>query len=469
VLKVIPESIFHLYALSRPRGLAFGNRMPTGAWMNEDGSAWGCLLENGDDATYSFFVMRRRVDEVWMETQQGTGFPSKAEAYAELQRHAKDAGLVELPPATPRRPPLHDAGDREPSEVFLCLAQPSRRPAAWMLNQLYLSLPHPDPNWASDCQTQGFHTRLWEAHLLACLREQGLLVSQLHESPDFRVEDEGGEVAWIEAVTANPRVPYNHFNAPPAQMPAEREALFFGPAALRFAKTLGNKLDRKYHELPHVVGYPFVLAIADFQAASSMVSSREGLIGYLYGQGAKVSGLAGVLKAEPVNADHLLGESKFPAGLFANEGFAHLSAVIFSNACTIPKFYRVPVTAGVASPGFRYTRVGAFFDRTEGALKNIPFCLDIKSADYLSLWPQGYEPWSAELEVFHNPFATIPFSMKMLPSATHWFQQDGEYVCRSGYETSILWSKTIVNREDQRAFTLADFQEDLDVSSVPGE
>jgi hypothetical protein len=206
VLKVIPESIFHLYALSRPRGLAFGNRMPTGAWMNEDGSAWGCLLENGDDGTYSFFVMRRRVDEVWMETQQGTGFPSKAEAYAELQRHAKDAGLVELPPATPRRPPLHDAGDREPGEVFLCLAQPSRRPAAWMLNQLYLSLPHPDPNWASDCQTQGFHTRLWEAHLLACLREQGLLVSQLHESPDFRVEDEGGEVAWIEAVTANPRV-----------------------------------------------------------------------------------------------------------------------------------------------------------------------------------------------------------------------------------------------------------------------
>jgi hypothetical protein len=252
-------------------------------------------------------------------------------------------------------------------------------------------------------------------------------------------------------------------------MPAEREALFFGPAALRFAKTLGNKLDRKYHELPHVVGYPFVLAIADFQAASSMVWSREGLIGYLYGQGAKVSGLAGVLKAEPVNADHLLGESKFPAGLFANEGFAHLSAVIFSNACTIPKFYRVPVTAGVASPGFRYTRVGAFFDRTEGALKNIPFCLDIKSADYLSLWPQGYEPWSAELEMFHNPFAAIPFSIEMLPAATHWFEQDGEYVCRSGYETSILWSKTIVNREDQRAFTLADFQEDLDVSSVPGE
>jgi hypothetical protein len=469
VLKILPESIFHLYALSRPCGLAFGNEMPTGAWANEDGSAWGCLLENGDDGTYSFFVMRRRVDQVWMETHQGTKFPSKAEAYAEIEKHAKRAGLVDVPPGTPRRPPLYDAGDREASEVFLCLAQQSRHPAAWMLNQLYLALPHPDPNWVSDCQTQGFHNRLWEAHLLACLREQGLHVSQPNESPDFRIGNDAGEVAWIEAVTANPPVPYNHYNAPPAQIPEGRESLFFGPAALRFAKTIGNKLDRRYHDLPHVVGHPFVLAIADFQAASSMVWSREGLIGYLYGQGAKVSEVAGELKAEPVPVEHVLGKSKFPAGLFANDGCPHLSAVMFSNACTIPKFYRVPVTAGVAASGFRYTRIGAFFDRTEGALNNIPFCLDIRSTDYRSLWPLGYEPWSAELEVFHNPFAAIPFSMEMLPAATHWFEQNGEYVCRSGYATSILWSKTFVNREDQRTPTLADFQQNLDDLSVPEE
>ena len=59
--------------------------------------------------------------------------------------------------------------------------------------------------------------------------------------------------------------------------------------------------------------------------------------------------------------------------------------------------------------------------------------------------------------------------MEMLPAATHWFEQDGEYVCRSGYEASILWSKTFVNREDQRALTLADFQQDLDALSAPGE
>ena len=88
----------------------------------------------------------------------------------------------------------------------------------------------------------------------------------------------------MEAVTANPAVAYNHVNAPHAAMPTEKQEIFFGPAALRFAKTLGNKLGRAYDKLPHVVGKPFMIAIADFQAPSSMIWSREGLIGYLFGE-----------------------------------------------------------------------------------------------------------------------------------------------------------------------------------------
>ncbi len=99
-----------------------------------------------------------------------------------------------------------------------------------------------------------------------------------------------------------------------------------------------------------------------------------------------------------------------------------------------------------------------FFDRAEGALKNIPFCLDITSEEYRHLWPQGYEPWCAELEVFHNPFAAIPLPMDMLPGATHWFEEDNDLICRSDYETLILWSKTIITQTNQRAPTLADFQ-----------
>ena len=54
-----------------------------------------------------------------------------------------------------------------------------------MLDRLCLALPNPDPDWVSDCQTGNFHTRLWEAHLLASFREQGLLVTQDYQSQIF--------------------------------------------------------------------------------------------------------------------------------------------------------------------------------------------------------------------------------------------------------------------------------------------
>jgi hypothetical protein len=60
----------------------------------------------------------------------------------------------------------------------------------------------------------------------------------------------------------------------------------------------------------------------------------------------------------------------------------------------------------------------------------------VTSDKYRGLWPQRYEPWSAELEVFHNPFARHPVPFALLPEATHWFDLEGERVCRSVYATS---------------------------------
>jgi hypothetical protein len=226
-----------------------------------------------------------------------------------------------------------------------------------------------------------------------------------------------------------------------------REELFFGPAALRFAKTLGNKLARGYDRLPHVAGKPFMIALADFQAPASMTWSREGLIGYLYGLGAEVAEEEGRRKAVSMPTTRLLGASAFPAGLFADDRHSELSAVIFSNACSIAKLSRVAISAGAEPKGFRYMRIGKFFDRTPGALDGIPFCLDITSKEYRNLWPHGYEPWSAELEVFHNPYARHPVPFELVPEATHWFDKNGEMTCSAVYEHSILWSRTIILKQ----------------------
>jgi hypothetical protein len=457
----LPQWLFDVYAMALPRGHGFGNYRPLGAWGTEDGIACGVVTQDVEGGEYGILVMRRRTDSVWTVTGNEREIASKPLAIGRMQLLMRSGEPAEpVPPGTAHRPPLYELQGRKPSDVFRLLTGASHHPAAWMLNQLYLALPRPDENWAADCQTSNFHTRLWEAQLLASFREQGLLVTQPFESPDFRIENRSGGEAWVEAVTANPAVPYNHVNARLSTPPETRKELFFGQAALRFAKTLGNKLVRNYDRMSHVQGKPFLIALADFQAPASMLWSREGLIGYLYGQGADVREVNGRQEVIETSASKLLGPSAFPAGLFANDEHSELSAVIFSNACSIAKFNRVAISGGGAPKGLRYVRIGRFFDRTPGALEGIPFCLDVTSPEYRSLWPQGYEPWSAELEVFHNSHAKHPVPFELLPEATHWFDQDGEMMCRTVHEREILWSQTRILKDSDPVPRVEDFTAD---------
>ena len=283
-MQPLPRPIFDIYALSLPRGHAFGDRPPVEAWQSDDALAWGAVTRDLNDRSFGIQVMRRREDHVWVLVRQEHGFSDLTDSRTAIKSSMKEGASPEpIRPNTARRPALHDVQGREPSEIFMLLSRPSHHVAAWLLNQVYLAFPNPDESWAGDCQTENFHTRMWEAHLLACLREQGLLVTQPHPSPDFRIETRRGDEAWIEAVTANPSMRYNQFNAPPTNPPEDARERLLGPAALRFAKTLGNKLQKGYNLLPHVAGKAFAIALADFHAPGSMVWSREALISYLYG------------------------------------------------------------------------------------------------------------------------------------------------------------------------------------------
>ena len=224
-------------------------------------------------------------------------------------------------------------------------------------------------------------------------------------------------------------------------------------AAERFAKTLRSKLQRKYHELDHVRGHPFAIALADFHKSGSMVWSREALPTYLYGQRADRVTAADGEQAVMTPITNLIGQHGIPAGLFRTAEAGHLSAVIFSNAGTLAKFNRMGFLAGWRPPGLRMVRRGHIFDRTPGATASIPFDLDIASDEYASLWPGG-EAWCQELEVYHNPFAGNPLPKTLLPGATHWFEQDGEIVCSAPWANSVLASIT-ENRFDDPVLTRA--------------
>lgn len=440
---------FDIYALALPRGHGFGDWPPFRAWESADHQAFAVGTRHVQTDGLGLLVARRRADDVWTVTYEMQDLADEDAVRALAQSHLREGRPAEpVPPGVQWRTPLHELEGRSPSESFRSLAAPSHQNVAWLLNQLYLSLPKPDRNWAADCQTENFHTRLWEAQVLASFREQGLLVSQPVESPDFRIENRSGGIAWVEAVTANPSVRYEPVGAIPSLQPATAEELFFGPAALRFAKTIGNKLQRGYADMAHVVGHPFAIALADFHAPASMMWSREALLGYLYGLSAELADVGGERVAIAREADRLLGQTGFPAGLFRNDAHSELSAIIFTNACALSKLNRAALTRGAPLGERRYVRYGKFYDRTDGALDGIPFCLDVLSKEYRSLWPQGWEPWCAELEVFHNPFARTPLPRSLVPEATHWFEADGRMDYTSHYDTGILWSGSMILSPD---------------------
>jgi hypothetical protein len=155
--------------------------------------------------------------------------------------------------------------------------------------------------------------------------------------------------------------------------------------------------------------------------------------------------------------ENFLDDVKIQIGLFCNDQHSELSAIIFTNTCTIAKFNRVAISAGASSEDYRYMRCGAFFDRSPAAFKGIPFGLDVASKEYRALWPQGYEPWCADVEVFHNPFAKHPMPRELLPELTHWFESKGEIVSEAYYETSVLYSNTLILNKSDRIPTLKDF------------
>ena len=453
LIKPISQRQFELYALSLDRGPNFEPAHIFSAYQAGRGSVSGCILFDPDQGTFSSLALRRRIDHRWIKVDE-SGPYSTSEAALDRLSIAMRAGdpPEPLPPGARRRPLLLKTGPRGTSPEFDLLTKTiSHWPALMAIGESYLALPNPDANFVPDFQTSNFASRLFELYLLACFREQGLSVRQDHVSPDFLIEKEG-DTCWIEAVTANSETPRSGGIGDWVLAPEERNERLTGGPAERFAKTLRGKLQRNYHELDHVKGQSFALALADFHESGSMVWSREALPTYLYGLRADIEGEGAGRRAVGTPISNLTGKHGIPAGLFRDPDFAHLPAVIFSNAATLAKFNRMGFLAGWRPPGLTMIRRGILFDRTPGALEPIDFELSVASDEYEALWPWG-EAWCQELEVFHNPLAAHPIPFDLIPGATHWFERDGDIECSTIWANSVLSSVTRLHMDGEAGTT----------------
>lgn len=138
-----------------------------------------------------------------------------------------------------------------------------------------------DGNFIDQFQSiNGFDARLWELYLYCFFREQLFSFNRNHEAPDYIIEKGETKIA-IEAVVISrknkdfgPRLP---------KTLEEMNQLLQNEIPLMVSNAIYEKAKKEYWDKDHVKGVPFVLAIADFHDAGSMIWTFEAFLTVLYG------------------------------------------------------------------------------------------------------------------------------------------------------------------------------------------
>ena len=186
-----------------------------------------------------------------------------------------------------------------------------------------------DKKFVKEFQTR-FNPCFWELYIFACLKELELAADFAHTSPDFVVAD-GFCPCCIECVVAE----HAKGKQPEHDLTIEsRLQNLEGPhredvayeATLRIANSISSKYAhyaRHYRMLKHVVGKPFVLAIAPFEEPHFWIQRLDGITNVLY-----------ACKLDHVQKDN---GTEIPLGFFLDDRMPEISAVIFSNVATYGK------------------------------------------------------------------------------------------------------------------------------------
>jgi hypothetical protein len=292
-----------------------------------------------------------------------------------------------------------------------------------MARRVFADYVDRDGNFVEQFQTTGFDQRTWELFLFAYVRDAGFDVSPEHVRPDFMCEKNSVWVA-IEATTANPAG-----GAPePATLGGfKRRAQESGDEVLRrlqdevpirLGSPLYSKLQRRYWELEHVAGKPLILAIESFAADDSLHFSDTGLASYLYGLWSVPSRtLSGdlLIREVPIK-EHRDKDKVIPSGFFEQPDVEHISAVLFANTGTMPKFGRMGLQANIDAGSVGMIRVGFCYDHDPNASEPNLFVYDVAKRE--SEWGEP-ESWGEGMSMFHNPNALHPAEESLFPDIAH--------------------------------------------------
>jgi len=301
---------------------------------------------------------------------------------------------------------------------------PAYSPARPMIREKVRLFDDVDGNFLEQFQSSGFDSRIWELYLNTYFHEVGLQVSRDHRRPDFLLK-KGDRTVFLEATTANPTqvnsvASVGQNDTLPATMGEAIEAMN-NQVPIKLGSALFSKLSVRYWELPYVHDKPLVLAIEDFHEHFSLYYPSAALMGYLYGldQDWHHDEQGKLIVVPQARNYHRHGRKQVPSGFFSLPGAENISAVMFSNSGTLPKFKRMGFLAGYGTSHVRLHRTGLCYDHDSNAAFPLRFEYQVGDPRFPEAWGQG-------LDIFHNPQASRPLPLGFFPDAAdHWLDEDG--------------------------------------------
>lgn len=294
-------------------------------------------------------------------------------------------------------------------------------PALEILREMSFHFDDPDGNFVQQFQTTGFDQRIFELYLFGVLNESGFIIERNYTAPDFTCSKFGYPFC-IEATTVNKTDGEDEKDIS-SMSQDEIETLLRDYIPIKYGSSLYSKLtklhqNKRYWELPHVTGKPFLLAIHNFQGPFSMTYTRSALETYLYGVchtwKRDESGTLIIIPEKVTH--HKFGDKEIPSGFFFQDDAEHISAVLFSNSGTISKFNRMGYIAGFGSRDVKIFRKGFYYDKNPNASSPKEFAHEVHDSSYRETWAQG-------VDIFHNPNAINPLNPDIFPAevAHHFF------------------------------------------------
>ncbi len=294
---------------------------------------------------------------------------------------------------------------------------PGAEPGRLMTNYIFQNYNDKDGNFIEQFQTTGFDARIFELYLFALFSNSGYEIIPDYARPDFLIKKDDITVA-IEATTVNPSYGKNKTDIEAKITPDNVEIKHDHELPIKFGSPLFSKLNKKYWELEHCKNIPIVFAIEAFHEKNSFIYSDHGIAQYLFGlkdthKRDKNGNL--IIDYEEI-IDHQFQEKTIPSNFFAQPCAEYISAVVFTNSGTWPKFSRMGYQAGYHRGNIMMIRQGTCYHDDRNSVSPLIFQYNLDDPVVDETWEQG-------LVVMHNPNALYPLPRYFLKcSAVHFFE-----------------------------------------------